>query len=53
MLHNNDKIVKHKVSLLNDCVLSSYVAHELSMLRILTDSGTEYCGKAPRHGELF
>jgi len=35
--------------LLNDCVLPFYVAEDLPVLRILTDRGTEYCGKADRH----
>ena len=32
--------------LLNDRVLPFYMEHELPVLRILTDRGTEYCGKA-------
>lgn len=35
--------------LLNDRVLPYYESHSLPMLRILTDRGTEYCGKADRH----
>ncbi len=35
--------------LLNDRVLPFYTAHELPVLRILTDRGTEYCGTADRH----
>jgi len=35
--------------LLNDRVLPFYTKHELPMLRILTDRGTEYCGKVERH----
>lgn len=35
--------------LLNDRVLPFYEAEELPVLRILTDRGTEYCGKADRH----
>ena len=35
--------------LLNDKVLSFFEQHELPILRILTDRGTEYCGKAERH----
>jgi len=35
--------------LLNDKVLPFYEKHELPMLRILTDRGTEYCGKAETH----
>ncbi|MET0006101.1 MAG: IS481 family transposase [Candidatus Thiodiazotropha sp.] len=35
--------------LLNDRVLPFFEEHELPMLRILTDRGTEYCGKAETH----
>jgi transposase InsO family protein len=35
--------------LLNDKVLPFYERHQLPLLRILTDRGTEYCGKAETH----
>jgi transposase InsO family protein len=35
--------------MLNDKVLPFYEQHELPLLRILTDRGTEYCGKAEHH----
>lgn len=35
--------------LLNDRVLPFYTEKELPVLRILTDRGTEYCGKAESH----
>lgn len=35
--------------LLNDRVLPFFEQHELPMLRILTDRGTEYCGKVEQH----
>ncbi|WP_319521335.1 IS481 family transposase [uncultured Desulfosarcina sp.] len=35
--------------LLNDKVLPFYEKHELPLLRVLTDRGTEYCGKAETH----
>jgi transposase InsO family protein len=35
--------------LLNDRVLPFYEQHQLPLLRILTDRGTEYCGKAETH----
>ena len=35
--------------LLNDRVLPFYAEQELPVLRILTDRGTEYCGKAESH----
>ena len=34
---------------LNDKVLPFFDKHDLPMLRILTDRGTEYCGKADSH----
>jgi transposase InsO family protein len=34
---------------LNDKVLPFYASHGLPMLRILTDRGTEYCGKVEQH----
>lgn len=35
--------------LLNDRVLPFYLAEDLPVLRILTDRGTEYCGKVEQH----
>ncbi len=35
--------------ILNDRVLPFFEQHELPMLRILTDRGTEYCGKVDQH----
>ena len=35
--------------MLNDRVLPFFDQYKLPMLRILTDRGTEYCGKADRH----
>jgi transposase InsO family protein len=35
--------------LLNDRVLPFFEQHDLPMLRILTDRGTEYCGKVEQH----
>ncbi|MFO3301828.1 IS481 family transposase [Legionella pneumophila serogroup 1] len=35
--------------ILNDKVLPFFEHHQLPMLRILTDSGTEYCGKVEQH----
>jgi len=34
---------------LNDPVLPFFEGHDLPMLRILTDRGTEYCGRADQH----
>lgn len=40
--------------ILNDKVLPFYQEHHLPMLRILTDRGTEYCGKVENHDyELY
>ncbi len=40
--------------MLNDKVLPIYEEHGLPVLRILTDRGTEYCGRADRHDyQLF
>lgn len=36
--------------ILNDRVLPFYEKNELPTLRILTDRGTEFCGRADRHG---
>lgn len=42
------------VDLLSDRVLPFYESHDLPMLRILTDRGTEYCGKIEQHDyELY
>lgn len=39
---------------LNDKVLPFFEQHQLPMLRILTDRGTEYCGKVEQHDyELY
>ena len=35
--------------LLNDPVLPLFAAHELPLLRVLTDRGTEYCGRVEQH----
>ena len=53
------KLYKTKIpitaaDMLNDKVLPFYEQHELPVLRILTDRGTEYCGRADRHDyQLF
>ena len=40
--------------LLNDRVLPLFAEHSLPLLRMLTDRGTEYCGRADRHDyELY
>jgi len=40
--------------MLNDKVLPFHEEHDLPVLRILTDRGTEYCGRADRHDyQLF
>lgn len=45
----NMKTALTAADMLNDKVLPFYEEHELPMLRILTDRGTEYCGKADNH----
>jgi transposase InsO family protein len=35
--------------LLNDRVVPLFDAHEIRLLRVLTDRGTEYCGNPERH----
>ena len=35
--------------LLNDRVLAFFEEHEISLLRMLTDRGTEYCGNPEHH----
>ena len=37
--------------LLNDRVVPFYDAHEVKLCRVLTDRGTEYCGKSDEHHE--
>lgn len=40
--------------MLNDKVLPFYAEHDLPVLRILTDRGTEYCGRVDKHDfQLF
>jgi len=40
--------------LLNDRVLPFYQEHEVPLLRVLTDRGTEYCGRVEQHDyELY
>ncbi len=40
--------------LLNDRVLPFFEEHDIALLRVLTDRGTEYCGKIEHHDyELF
>ncbi len=36
--------------ILNDAVFPYFEQHELPILRILTDRGTEYCGRVDHHG---
>lgn len=43
------KIPITAADILNDRVLPFFEQHALPMLRVLTDRGTEYCGKAEQH----
>lgn len=45
----NTKTPITAAEMLNDRVLPYFEQHELPMLRILTDRGTEYCGRADQH----
>ena len=38
-----------KADLLNDRVLPFFEEHEIPLLRVLTDRGTEYCGQREHH----
>ena len=50
----NTKTPITAADMLNDKVLPFYEAHDLPVLRILTDRGTEYCGRADKHDyQLF
>ena len=37
--------------LLNDRVIPFFDSHDVKLLRVLTDRGSEYCGNPERHGE--
>lgn len=40
--------------LLNDSVLPFFESHDITLLRLLTDRGTEFCGKVEQHDyELY
>ena len=45
----NTKTPITAADLLNDRVLPFFEEHGMSLLRMLTDRGTEYCGKVERH----
>ena len=48
------KVPLTAADLLNDRVLPLFEEHELPLLRILTDRGTEYCGRVEQHDyELY
>ena len=50
----NTKTPITAADLLNDKVLPFYEEHELPVLRIMTDRGTEFCGRADKHDyQLF
>lgn len=44
-----DKTALTAADILNDRILPFFDEHEIPMLRILTDRGTEYCGKPENH----
>jgi len=45
----NQKNALTAADLLNDKVVPLFEEHEIPLLRMLTDRGTEYCGKAEHH----
>lgn len=45
----NEKTAISAAHLLNEVVVPWYISQELELLRILTDRGTEYCGKIDNH----
>lgn len=50
----NQKRPIQSADILNDRVLPFFEKHDIPLLRILTDRGTEYCGRADRHDfQLF
>ena len=50
----NMKTALTAADLLNDRVMPFFEEHDIPLLRILTDRGTEYCGKADEHDyQLF
>lgn len=44
-----DTFYRYKSTVESGGVLPLFEAHGLPLLRILTDRGTEYCGKAEQH----
>lgn len=49
-----DKTAITSADILNDKVIPFFNNHEVPLLRILTDRGTEYCGKVENHAfELY
>jgi transposase InsO family protein len=44
-----DKTAITAADLLNDRVLPLFAEHDIPLLRVLTDRGTEYCGKVEHH----
>ena len=44
-----DKTAITSADLLNDKVLPFFAEHQIPLIRILTDRGTEYCGKVESH----
>ena len=41
----SDQVACFTADLLNDCVIPFFAAHKIGLLLVLTDRGTEYCGK--------
>lgn len=45
----SDKTAITSADVLNDRVLPFFAEHQIPLLRVLTDRGTEYCGKVENH----
>ena len=46
---HTEKTAITAADLLNDRVIPFFAAHKIGLLRVLTDRGTEYCGKVENH----
>jgi len=44
-----DKTAITAAHMLNECVLPWFESHNIPLIRMLTDRGTEYCGKIENH----
>lgn len=49
IIEANSKLQIMATDMLNDQVIPFFMANDVNLLRILTDTGTEYCGKVENH----